>query len=47
MTDTYCLLLLQGARCDDTFEQKYVRDTGITKTPNTQMWTPENAWLDK
>jgi peptide/nickel transport system substrate-binding protein len=47
MTDTYCLLLLQGARCDDTFEQKYVRDTGITKTPNTQMWTPENAWFDK
>jgi ABC-type transport system substrate-binding protein len=47
MTDTYCLMLLQQTRLDDTFEGKAVRDTGITRTINTQMWTPENAWLDK
>jgi peptide/nickel transport system substrate-binding protein len=47
VSDKYCLMLLQGTRLDDTFEQKYVHDTGITRTPNTQMWTPENAWMDK
>jgi ABC-type transport system substrate-binding protein len=47
MTDTYCLMLLQQTRLDDAFEGKAVRDTGITRTINTQMWTPENAWLDK
>jgi hypothetical protein len=47
LTDTYCLMLIQGTRLDDTFEGKNVRDTGITRTVNTQMWTPENAWIDK
>jgi ABC-type transport system substrate-binding protein len=47
VSDKYCLMLLQGTRLDDYFEQKYVRDSGIGYTPNTQMWTPENAWLDK
>jgi hypothetical protein len=32
---------------DVTFEQKYVRDAGFTRSINTQMWTPENCWLDK
>jgi peptide/nickel transport system substrate-binding protein len=47
VSDKYCLMLLQGTRLDDEFEQKYVHDTGITRTPNTQMWTPEDAWMDK
>jgi peptide/nickel transport system substrate-binding protein len=47
VSDKYCLMLLQGTRLDDTFEQKNVHDTGITRTPNTQMWTPEDAWIDK
>jgi ABC-type transport system substrate-binding protein len=47
VSDTYCLMLLQGTRLDDCFEQKYVHDTGITRTVNTQMWTPEDAWMDK
>jgi peptide/nickel transport system substrate-binding protein len=47
MVDTYCLMLLQNTRMDVTFEQKYVRDAGFTRSINTQMWTPENCWLDK
>lgn len=47
VSDKYCLMLLQGTRLDDYFEQKYVHDSGIGQTINTQMWTPENAWLDK
>jgi peptide/nickel transport system substrate-binding protein len=47
LTDTYCLMLIQGTRLDDDFEGKAVRDTGITRTVNTQMWTPESAWFDR
>jgi peptide/nickel transport system substrate-binding protein len=47
VSDKYCLMLLQGTRLDDYFEQKYVRNSGIGYTVNTQMWTPEDAWLDK
>lgn len=45
--DKYCLLAPQDTRYDNAFEQKYVRDAGILRSVNTQMWTPETAWLDK
>jgi ABC-type transport system substrate-binding protein len=45
--DTYCLMLILDTRFDNGFEQKYVRNSGILKSVNTQMWTPEEAWLDK
>ena len=47
LTDTYSLMLLQDTRLDVAFEQKYIMNSGILKTPNTQMWTPEDCWLNK
>jgi len=47
MVDTYALQLLLDTRLDVAVEQKYVRDSGFLKSINTQMWTPENCWLDK
>jgi ABC-type transport system substrate-binding protein len=45
--DKYCLMLTLDTRYDNGFEQKYVRDSGILRSANTQMWTPEDCWLDK
>lgn len=46
-TDTYCLQLITDTRFDNAFEQKWVHDSGILKSVNTQMWTPEIAWISK
>ncbi len=46
-TDTYCLIMTQDTRFDNGFEQKYIRNSGILKSVNTQMWTPEDCWIDK
>jgi peptide/nickel transport system substrate-binding protein len=45
--DTYCLQLLLDTRLDVAVEQKYVKNSGFLKSLNTQMWTPEECWLDK
>lgn len=46
-TDTYCLQLITDTRYDNAFEQKWVHDSGILRSVNTQMWTPETAWISK
>jgi peptide/nickel transport system substrate-binding protein len=45
--DKYCLLMTLDTRYDNAFEQKYVMNSGILRSVNTQMWTPENAWINK
>jgi len=45
--DKYCMLILLATRYDNAFEQTYVRNSGILKSANTQMWTPEAAWISK
>jgi peptide/nickel transport system substrate-binding protein len=45
--DQYCLVLISSTRYDNAFEQSYVRNSGILRSANTQIWTPEAAWLDK
>jgi hypothetical protein len=45
--DKYCLLAPLDTRYDNAFEQKYVMNSGILRSVNTQMWTPETAWINK
>jgi peptide/nickel transport system substrate-binding protein len=45
--DKYCLILISSTRYDNAFEQSYVRNSGVLRSANTQIWTPEAAWLDK
>jgi ABC-type transport system substrate-binding protein len=45
--DQYCLMMTLDTRFDNAFEQANVRDSGILRSANTQMWTPEDAWIQK
>ncbi len=45
--DKYCLIMPLDTRYDNAFEQKYVMNSGILRSVNTQMWTPETAWINK
>jgi peptide/nickel transport system substrate-binding protein len=47
MVDTYALQLFLDTRLDVAVEQKYVKNSGFLRSINTQMWTPEECWLDK
>jgi peptide/nickel transport system substrate-binding protein len=46
MIDKYCLQIPWASRFDQAVQQKNVRNSGIQVTDN-QLYTPEDAWLDK
>ncbi len=47
MTDKYCSTLFWFFEEVSLVHQKYVHDTGLYKAPSGNVWTPENAWMEK
>lgn len=46
MIDKYAMLIPLYCGSDFVVSQKNVHNHGIFATPNTAIWTPEDAWLD-
>jgi len=47
MVDKYCLQMMIYSPTDFAVAQTYVRNHGFNETPNTGLWTPEDAWMDR
>jgi ABC-type transport system substrate-binding protein len=46
-TDKYCLLLNLFVVREFGAQQPYIHNHGFLGNPNTGLWTPEDAWMDK
>jgi peptide/nickel transport system substrate-binding protein len=47
MIDKYCLYIPLYFRSDAAISQPYLHNHGLLGTPNSALWTPEDAWLER
>jgi peptide/nickel transport system substrate-binding protein len=47
LVDKYCLMIFMFCPSEYAISQTYIHNHGFMDTPNTAIWTPEEAWMDK